>query len=71
MLVYPNPTSGEIRISSSEQITAVKLFSLPGKHLQTFTDVTEFIHLDVDNGTYLLQIYTPAAVELHKIIVKK
>jgi len=69
---YPNPTSGEIRFSSPEQITAVKLFNLPpGKQLKTFTDITDFINLDVDNGMYLLQIYTPATVESHKIMVEK
>jgi hypothetical protein len=72
--VYPNPTSGEITIDSSElNKFTYEIFSLTGKKLlegqNQFSPTTKVDLSELSPGTYFLKIETgKGEVEVHKIL---
>ncbi len=68
--VYPNPSPGTIFIESPSAIREIRLYNFIGTQIHTYSNVGNSIHLDVDNGTYILQIVTENEV-LSKVIMKQ
>lgn len=72
ILVYPNPTSEEIDITSNKKIKSVELFSSIGQKLKVITQNVNKI--DIQNfakGNYLLKInFEDGSSETQKIIKK-
>lgn len=68
--IYPNPTQGVLFINSSDKIHEIRLFSTSGIQLYTYSNIGESIHLDVDDGIYILQIITEKGV-VSKVISKR
>lgn len=67
--VYPNPTEGNINIVSESAVSYVTLCDLSGKVLQTFDDASTTLLLNVQPGTYLLNVATDNGVQVRKVIV--
>jgi photosystem II stability/assembly factor-like uncharacterized protein len=75
-LIYPNPTSGKIKIKSTENIGLVSIMNIQGQIiLQTRPHAVEAsIHLDktiAPAGTYLVKIATSKGVSTQKIQIIK
>lgn len=73
--LYPNPSSGEVRIISNTEITQVVVYSLTGKiiHSDTFPETLEK-ELDLQhlsNGLYILQIRTNDQLISKRISISK
>lgn len=71
VFVYPNPTTGNIRITSSENTTfdTIELVDIYGKKVGIVTENTN--QLDISalvNGIYILKIYAGTTVIQKKII---
>ena len=68
--VYPNPSMGNVYVSSDADIISAELCDLSGRLLQTF-DCREFpLVLNVSAGTYLMRVYTNNNMSVHKILVR-
>ena len=67
--VYPNPTRGSVNVVSAENVLSAQLCDLSGKVLQVFNNVDEALMLNVQPGTYLMQVNTESGVQNRKIIV--
>jgi len=73
IIVYPNPTDGELRITNYElRITNVKIFDLMGKNLTLLTSpMSQNITINISQlptGIYFLRIVTENGVVTKKII---
>lgn len=67
--LYPNPTEGVLFIESPTAIHEIRLFNSIGTQIRTYFNIGNSIHLDVDNGTYILQIITENEV-VSKVVIK-
>lgn len=71
--VYPNPTTGLIRISSGETLSSFRLYDLQGRLLQDTTLDNATRALDISGhpaGMYILEIRTDVGVKVEKIVKK-
>jgi len=71
VFVYPNPTTGIIRITSSENTTfdTIELVDIYGKKVGIVTENTNQLDISaLANGIYLLKIYAGTTVIQKKII---
>lgn len=68
--IYPNPTQGTLFLTSPNKLIEARLFSFTGTLLQTFTNASESIELNVSNGTYILQLVTEQET-VSKLVIKK
>ena len=71
--VFPNPTSGHIRIEMPEGNTKLALFDATGRMILQLPD-TDYpsIQLNLsslDEGVYVLRAYTPEGIQSQRIIV--
>lgn len=58
LLLYPNPTSGELHIQTDLLLTGIELFNLQGQQLEVF-ESTDLLNLErLERGTYILQLKT-------------
>jgi hypothetical protein len=57
--VYPNPTTGQIRITGIESACTVRLFTAHGQLLDIISQVTEWAEFsNLSSGMYLLEVET-------------
>lgn len=68
--VYPNPTNGVLYVESVNNVQEIRLLTLTGSLISTYSNVKNGIQLEVENGTYILQIITNHGVN-SKLIIKK
>lgn len=69
--LYPNPTTGQISLNSSQMIEDIKVFSLDGKLVQNLVINQKSHHLDISrlpNGHYFIQINTAKGTETKKVV---
>ena len=72
--VYPNPTTGELRVTGYElQVTGIEVFDIFGRNLTPLTSyLTPHTSIDISNlprGVYIIKIYnTNNSFETFKII---
>ena len=73
VMIYPNPASDFIKISSTNQITNIKLMNSVGKLIYQSDNIVKDIQLDVSyyqSGVYVLQIITANGIITKKITIK-
>jgi hypothetical protein len=71
--IYPNPTNGEVNISSATNIGSVSVFNMFGQKLfstvvnksNTMLDLSSY-----ENGVYLLSITTRKGTLSQKLIIQ-
>jgi len=73
LTIYPQPTSGWMRINSTYEIQKVDVLSLEGKLLQCYelNGQNELILNNVSGGMYFLKIYTSKGVLAQKIVIQR
>lgn len=67
--IYPNPTSGQLHISTPQPLLRTELLDFSGRQVLVGTDC----HLDLSalsSGIYLLRVTTPQSVETHRVVKK-
>lgn len=72
-IVYPNPASNELNITSSSEINNIELFELNGRKINEFNVNNNNISIDISNlntGMYILHI-TSGSQKFIKRILKK
>lgn len=69
--VFPNPTTGNITVSSNKEISTITLTDVRGKVILEVTNSTQIMFEEQPAGIYLLKIeYPNGEFETHKIIKK-
>ena len=68
--IYPNPTSGLLKIETAQTIKKVTISDLSGRIIKT-TNRAEFDVSDLPNGQYFIQIETETGTTTHKILINK
>ncbi len=71
--VYPNPSSGIIQINCNRELRVVEIFSLEGKHINSFypfSENTEISLIDYANGVYVIH-FIGEQFDFRKNIVKQ
>jgi hypothetical protein len=74
--IYPNPTSGNVHITSTETVKEITLYDLQGKvilHRTPNSESDEFTLSPSDTpvGTYIFKVSTSKGVSYQKLIVTK
>ena len=55
--IYPNPTSGNLHVESSQQLERIELFSISGKLLMSINETVDVIDLSkYQSGFYLIKL---------------
>ena len=73
LLIYPNPTKGNIFINTSEKIITISVSNVIGKRVlftENFTKKTIDIS-SLENGVYFINIGTDKGIHIEKIILTK
>ena len=71
LVIYPNPVSDKLFISTKEEIQKVEIFTLTGQKI--YHSERNISNLDVsqlDSGNYLLKLFTREGI-VSKLIIKK
>lgn len=74
--ITPNPTTGMVRITSSEPMRQVVIYDLSGKEVQNSDHRTPITELTLDlstlpEGSYIVKITTTTGNTLHRKLIKK
>lgn len=70
IVVYPNPTSETINISSTIPINKIELYDLLGKLVLTTKEVNKVKINQLETGTYFLKLISEKGNGIKKIIIK-
>jgi len=70
MVIYPNPASSCINISSEISITKVEIFDLLGKRILTSNIQNQIDIRSYQSGLYLIKVYSENGNITKKIIIK-
>lgn len=70
IVVYPNPTSETINISSTIPINKIELYDLLGKLVLTTKEVNKVKINQLETGTYFLKLISEKGNVIKKIIIK-
>ncbi len=73
LLVFPNPTSGEVSIQSNSHINTVSVYDLGGRLIQKENGEERTLVLQTnqfDKGIYFLQVETEEGTRIEKLIVQ-
>jgi len=73
VLVYPNPTTGKLRISTGQLIHTVDIFDLQGRTLLTFSGHEKEVEIDISQltaGMYFTRIMMTNGFRVKKILRK-
>lgn len=69
IIIFPNPTSGTINISSPDYFTAVNVYDIKGQLLKTFQQVSNLIDLsEFKTGIYILKFLSKDKMMIQKVI---
>jgi len=69
--IFPNPTSGMVKIESTDVISNIIIFNMTGSLLQRYDKSDKLINLsNFSKGIYLLQISTDKTDIIQKIILE-
>lgn len=69
--VYPNPASNQLQIATAELVDRVEFFSTIGQLvLSQNGDVKRILLSELENGLYLMKIYSDEKVALKKVVVR-
>lgn len=70
IVVYPNPTSETINISSTIPINKIELYDFLGKLVLTTKEVNKVKINQLETGTYFLKLISEKGNVIKKIIIK-
>lgn len=65
-IVFPNPTSGNIQLSS--EFETIIIYDITGKLIQKFTHVTEIDLSNINPGIYILNLFDHQNIYNYKIV---
>ncbi|MEM9053164.1 MAG: family 16 glycosylhydrolase [Bacteroidota bacterium] len=69
--VYPNPANDFIRVESEESIDRIEMFNTLGQLVDSKVNPNGVLDIsELDNGVYLLRIYSGEKVGAKKVVVK-
>ena len=71
IVMYPNPATNKTTISSSNEISNIRVFNILGQEVQTFSSNGTTMDLDVSSlqsGTYFVKIETELGTDTLKLI---
>jgi hypothetical protein len=73
MMIYPNPTTGELRVTSYElQVTSIEVFDIYGRTVSThYSILTTHYSIDISHlptGLYFVKVFTENGVFVEKVI---
>ncbi len=72
VILFPNPTSGIINITGLTQRAEVKMYSIQGQLMKSFTQVEDLINVsDLKSGIYILQLSTNNGNLVRRIVIEK
>ena len=72
LVIYPNPTSSILNISTNEIIKSIRVFDISGKSIAIHTFANNQVNVDVlEAGTYFIEIETETKVYLKRFIKNK
>ena len=66
LVVYPNPTSGSVHVSTDAMVEKIQVFSVNGQLLKTEFQ-SEISLADLNTGSYLLQITTSKGITSRRV----
>lgn len=69
--LYPNPTTGKVKINADNNITSIQVLDLNGRLINTYTDNDTTIDIDMSElnaGVYLFVIYANDAKSTQRVI---
>ncbi|MDR2971083.1 MAG: T9SS type A sorting domain-containing protein, partial [Bacteroidales bacterium] len=71
--VFPNPTTGELRVTSYElQVTSIEVFDIYGRAVSThYSLLTTYYSIDISlfpAGIYFVKITTDAGMVVKKVV---
>ena len=66
--VYPNPTSGLVRIEASSKVESIELFDVLGKSMDVYSADQDIIHIRSSAGVYFLRIKTKTAETTVRVV---
>jgi glycerophosphoryl diester phosphodiesterase len=70
IMLYPNPSAGELRISSSAMITSITVYSVLGQSVLSLHDVSKNeITINLPSGFYTVEVISTEAIQTVKVIV--
>lgn len=73
LIIHPNPTHSVINLKGKHTIKLVELFDIQGRILQTTSNNSDMLVLDISNrqnGLYFIKITTEKGVKVEKIVKK-
>jgi hypothetical protein len=71
VVLYPNPTKGNIKINGDHTIKSIELYDVQGRILQTSIENTTTAQLDITNkanGIYFIKITTERGTNIEKVV---
>lgn len=69
--IYPNPTNGNLNISSSDEIISVGVYDLAGKKVRASNDVSNFIDVShLNKGVYIMEFQLQKGQVTKKLVVE-
>lgn len=73
VIVYPNPTKNIINIKThnGEEVTKVKVYDLLGKQVYTSTNNVEHNLSNLNDGIYIVKVFTDKSNYSSKLVIKK
>lgn len=66
--VYPNPSSGLVRIEASSKVESIELFDILGKSMDVYSADQDIINIRSSAGVYFLRIKTQTAETTVRVV---
>jgi hypothetical protein len=73
IVVYPNPTNGQLNVSASTNIQSLQLFDIQGRLLQTALRNETSVSIDISakqSGIYFVKVISDKGTSIQKIVKK-
>jgi hypothetical protein len=69
VIIYPNPTKGEVYISGLDSFVKCDIYSMDGRHIAHYNKVRDHIDLKLPVGLYILKLTHNGTEVIKKIII--
>ncbi|MBL4670322.1 MAG: T9SS type A sorting domain-containing protein [Flavobacteriales bacterium] len=71
LTTYPNPTTGKVTFSTTEQINSIEIHNLTGQKVTTFNNTNTIDISNLTNGVYFAKIITATNNSVMQKIIKE